>query len=100
MTIEDDFYPATPPAVPTSSGPTGPKDDVDTTVKTLNSIKPQLSPFLQKVLEFIVGILTGIGGDLSVKGDYSKSQDGTILGTAYTFTETVNGSADIKAVPS
>lgn len=74
--------------------------EVATTVATLQKIKPTLSPFLQQILDFIVGLLTGIGGNLSVKGDYSKSQTGDILGTEYTFTEAVNGSADIKATPS
>lgn len=75
--------------------------EVVTTVATLKQMRAAtLSPFLQKILDFLIGLLTGIGGDLSVKGDYSKSQTGDILGTEYTFTETVNGSADISATPS
>jgi hypothetical protein len=74
--------------------------EVATTIATLKKIQPSISPFLQKVLDFVVGILTGVGGDLNVSGDYTKSQTGDILGNQLTFTETVNGSVDLKATPS
>ena len=73
--------------------------EVITTVATLKKIQPSISPFLQKVLDFVVGILTGVGGDLNVSGDYTKSQTGDILGNQLKFTDTVNGSADLKAEP-
>ena len=91
-----------PDPVPVSSGPTGPKHpdpDTQTTIDKLNEIRPQLSPILQKLLTFVIGLLTGIGGDFSVSGNYTKEQTGAILGTTYNFTETVDGSADVKAVP-
>lgn len=75
-------------------------DDRDTTVRVLKQIQPTVSPILQKLIAFLIGILTGVGGDFSEKGNYSKSQTATVLGTTYTFTETVDGSADIKATPS
>lgn len=74
--------------------------EVATTVATLQKIRPTISPILQKVLDFLIGILTGVGGNLSLSGNYSKSQTGDILGNTYTFTETVDGSVDVKAVPS
>jgi len=73
--------------------------DAQVTAATLEKLKPALSPILQKLLAFVVGLLTGIGGDFNVCGDYTKSQQGTVLGTTYKFTETVNGTADINATP-
>jgi hypothetical protein len=84
----------------TIGNPAAQSPEVTTTVKVLRSVQPALSPFLQKILDFVIGLLTGVGGELSVKGDYSKNQTADVLGTTYTFTETVNGSADIKATPS
>jgi hypothetical protein len=69
--------------------------------EALKTVDPNtLPPFVQKILAFVVGILTGIGGDLNESGKYSKSQTAVVLGTTYTFTETVDGTADVKAVPS
>jgi hypothetical protein len=73
--------------------------DAATTVTVLNKLKPALSPILQKLLAFVIGLLTGVGGDFNVSGDYTKSQQGAVLGTTYKFTETVNGTADINATP-
>ena len=73
--------------------------DAEVTVATLHKLSPALSPILQKLLAFVVGLLTGIGGDFNVSGNYTKTQTGNVLGTTYKFTETVDGTADINATP-
>lgn len=87
----------TPQPVPTSSGPTGPEKD--TAVKVLKSILPATSPFIQKIITFIIELLTGSIADFKESGNWTKSQQANILGTQYTFTETLDGSVDITATP-
>jgi len=74
--------------------------EAENAAAALKKIDPNsLPPFVQKIIAFIIGVLSGVGGDLNVSGKYSKEQTVNIFGTNYKFDETVDGTADVKATP-